>query len=159
MSPLGAGVALLAAVLPLPVSSVLAGRLSDRYDAFRLSLGGLLFNGSALLWIGLVSASRNYSLLIPPLILWGLTLPFQYAPTRRTIMNSVPEEKQGQASGINHTSQLLGGTIGMAVCSAVLARAGDFRPVFLIPGCLSVVALAINLFSVKRTEKREAVRK
>ena len=141
MSPLSAGVALLAAVVPAMLASVPAGRLADRFGARWLALGGLLLNGLALLWIGFALSSERYGLLVPPLVIWGTTLPFLYAPIRRAVMNAVPVEKHGQASGINLTAQLLGGTIGMAVCGTLLTTTGDFRLVFLDAAGWSVAVL------------------
>ena len=148
MTPLHAGLVLLAAAVPTLFTSVLAGRLADRFGARWLSLGGLMLNGSTLLWIGFAVSSERYGLLVPPLVIWGATLPFLFAPTRRAVMNAVPEEKHGQASGINLTAQLLGGTIGMAVCGTLLATTGDFRLVFLVAAGWSGAALVMGWLSI-----------
>jgi EmrB/QacA subfamily drug resistance transporter len=150
MSPLRAGVALLAAVVPTAFTSLLAGRLADRFGARWLSLGGLLLNASAVLSIGFAVSWESYELLVPPLVIWGATLPFLYVPTRRAVVNAVPMEKHGQASGITLSAQLLGGTIGMAVCGAVLASTGDFRLVFLVTGGMSVAVLVTGLLFIER---------
>ena len=150
MSPLNAGFVLLAAAVPTLFTSIPAGQLADRFGARWLSLGGLFLNGTALFWIGFAISLERVGLLVPLLVIWGATLPFLYAPTRRAVMNAVPEEKQGQASGINLTAQLLGGTIGMAVGSTLLATTSDFRLVFLFAGGLSVVALMTGLFTIER---------
>ncbi len=148
MSPLSAGVALLAAVIPTLFTSVPAGWLADRFGVRWLSLGGLMLNGSALLWIGFAVSSERYGLLVLPLVIWGATLPFLYAPTRRAAINAVPLEKHGQASGINLTSQLLGGVTGMAVCGTLLATTGDFRIVFLVAAGWSAAVLVMGWYSI-----------
>jgi MFS family permease len=158
MSPLRAGVALLAAVVPTAFTSLLAGRLADRFGARWLSLGGLLLNASAVLSIGFAVSWESYELLVPPLVIWGATLPFLYVPTRRAVVNAVPMEKHGQASGITLSAQLLGGTIGMAVCGAVLASTGDFRLVFLVTGGMSVAVLVTGLLFIERDSSTDPPR-
>lgn len=55
-----------------------------------------------------------------------------FPPAMTATMNSVPDEKEGQASGIVLTSQILGATIGLAVLSALLRELHSFRIVFFI---------------------------
>ena len=54
-------------------------------------------------------------------------------------------EKQGQASGINLTIQMFGGTIGMAICGSILAATGSYRLVFLITGLLVLATIQCDL--------------
>jgi predicted MFS family arabinose efflux permease len=150
MNPLRAGFALLVAVVPTLFTSIPAGRLADRFGTRWLSLGGLLLNGLAVLSIGIAVPWKSYHLLVAPLVIWGATLPFLYAPTRRAAMNAVPEDKHGQASGISLTSQLLGGTIGMAVCGTLLATTGDFRPGFLATASLAGAVLVAGWLTIER---------
>jgi EmrB/QacA subfamily drug resistance transporter len=148
MSPLNAGLALLPGVLALPFAPIVAGRLSDRFGARRPVLLGLLLFGLSLLGIALGVSAERYALLVAPLILWGCTMPLLYVPTRRAVMAVVPAAEHGEAGGINLTAQLLGGTIGMAVCGTLLTTTGDYRVVFLTPGALTMVALIIAWFTL-----------
>ena len=50
------------------------------------------------------------------------------------------------------TAQLLGGTIGMALCGTLLAMTGDYRVVFLTAGMLAMVVLVIAWFTVERPD-------
>ncbi|HXV79297.1 MAG TPA: MFS transporter [Candidatus Binatia bacterium] len=105
MSALHAGSALLLAVLPAPFTSRPAGRLTDRFGPRWVSLGGLLLNASALLWIGLAVPSRRFDMLVAPFLLWGAALSVLFVAARHMVMNAVAPEKQGQAGGINLTAQ------------------------------------------------------
>jgi EmrB/QacA subfamily drug resistance transporter len=146
MSAFGAGLALLTAVAPVPASAVLAGRLADRLGARLPTMGGLALSAIALLWVALATGWAGFGALAPALILWGAALPFLFVPPQRAVMNAVPAEKHGQASGINLTAQLLGGTIGMAVCSTLFASLGDYRVVFLaVAGFVLAVLLTVWL--------------
>ena len=150
MSPLQAGLALLPGVLPLPLAPIVAGRLSDRFGARRPVLIGTLLFALSLLGIAVAVAAKSYALLLVPLILWGCAMPLLYVPTRRAVMAAVPAAELGEAGGINLTAQLLGGTIGMAVCGTLLAVTGDYRVVFLTSGALAVAVLVIAWFTVER---------
>lgn len=149
MNPLMAGTCLLVAVVPTLLTSILSGKLADRFPIKYVALGGLFTNTSAVLWIGFVSRFESYKLMIVPLILWGLSLPFQFAPTRRAAMSAVPEDKRGQASGMNLTSQLIGGAIGVAISSTILASTGRYDFLFWTAGSFSMVILVIGWFTLK----------
>lgn len=150
MSPLKAGLALLPGVLALPFAPIVAGRISDRFGARRPVLVGTLLFGLSLFGMAGAVWAESYALLVGPLILWGCVMPMLYVPTRRAVMAVVPAAEHGEAGGINLTAQLLGGTIGMAVCGTLLAMTGDYRVVFLVSGVLAVVVLVITWFTVER---------
>lgn len=150
MSPLQAGSALLPGVLALPFSPIVAGRICDRFGTRRPVLFGTLLFGLSLFGIAGAVWAERYALLVGPLILWGCVMPMLYVPTRRAIMAVVPPEEHGEAAGINLTAQLLGGTIGMTVCSMLLTMTGDYRAVFLASGVIVMVVFAIAWFTVDR---------
>ncbi|MGI9450123.1 MAG: MFS transporter, partial [Geminicoccaceae bacterium] len=150
MSPLEAGLALVAAVGPAPFTAALSGRLADRIGARIPTLAGLAAAGLALLWIGFAIVWNSYWLLLPALLIWGGASPFLFMPPQRAIMNAVPASKQGQAGGIAMTSQLLGGTIGMAVCGTLFVMTKDFRVVFLATAALMLAVLLIGWIAIER---------
>jgi len=65
-------------------------------------------------------------------------------------MNAVPASKQGQAGGIAMTAQLLGGTIGMAVCGTLFVMTKEFRVVFLATAVLMLAVLLIGWLAIAR---------
>jgi predicted MFS family arabinose efflux permease len=150
MSPLTAGLALLASVAAFPFLSAPAGRLADKYGARPLVLSGIALATLAMFWLGFAAAWDSYVLLLPGLIGWGLGMPLCYAPALRAMANSVPLEKQGQASGIGVTSRLLGGAIGMAVGSSLLVTTGSFEVVFLATAGVMLVAVLFGFFAIER---------
>jgi MFS family permease len=149
MSPLDAGLALLVAVAAFPFLSPMVGRMADRFGARRPVLGGLGFATLGMFWTGAVLAWDSYLLLLPGLIMWGLGMPFCYAPTMRAMANAVPQEKQGQIGGIVITARLLGGTFGMAIGSTLHAMTGTFAVVFLATAGLMLVALVVGYFAIE----------
>jgi EmrB/QacA subfamily drug resistance transporter len=149
MNPLIAGAALLPAVIPSLFSSLVCGSLADKYDARKISLMGLMLNCCAMIWMAVAVTMDNYYFLIPAFIAWGCSLPFHYVSTRRAIVNSVPGDKLGQSSGLTMTSQLLGGTVGMATCSALYASSGNFSLLYLVTAAIMGLVALISFIKMR----------
>jgi len=134
MDPFKAGLALMPAMIPVPIMAVVAGKATDRFGPRYPSIIGLFLGSISLILMGMTVGTERYELLIPTLIIWGASMPFIFAPALIAVMNSVPEEKQGQASGIVLTAQILGAAIGLAVLSAILIEVKSFKAVFITIG-------------------------
>lgn len=142
LSPIESGLPLVIAILPTLATSLVAGRSADRFGSRRPTAAGLLLNGLALLLLGSAAAIGSYPMMVAALIVWGAVLPFASVVPRRALMSAVPEARQGQASGVNLTVQMMGGTIGMALCTIVLSATGRFSLVFWLTGLLVLTAIA-----------------
>ena len=140
VSPLVAGTVLLCGILPALPMSLVAGRLADKLGERRIVLTALAFNSAAQLGMLLAIYFDHFWLFIPPLMLYGATLPFHYVPTRRAIMRVVRADQQGQAGGLHMTAQLLGGTVAVAVIGALLAETGSYASLFAVTGVLVMVS-------------------
>jgi EmrB/QacA subfamily drug resistance transporter len=149
MSPFEAGLALLVAVAAFPFLSAPVGRIADKFGARRPVLGGLTLASVGMAWLGIAVAWDSYLLLLPGLIMWGVGMPFCYAPTMRAMANTVPQDKQGQTGGIVITARLLGGTFGMAIGSTLLAMTGYFAGVLLATAGLMFVAVVVGYFAIE----------
>lgn len=142
LSALGAGTALLAAMIPQVVVSIWSGRLTDRVGPRRPILGGVALMVVALLWLAVFSSQDGYLLLLPGFLLWGIALPFFYNPGYTTILNAVAAGQRGEASGVTSTGRQLGGALAVAVLGAVLTSAGGFSAVFAVSAAITVVVWA-----------------
>jgi len=142
-SAIEAGLVLLVAVLPSLGTSLLAGKLADRLGSRRPLLAGITAQALALLGVALASSSQSTLLIVAPLLLWGASLPLLAVPARRALMGAVPAARHGQASGVNLTIQMLGGTVGMAICGSLLAVTGDYRLVFAVTAGALAIALVL----------------
>lgn len=142
LSPIEAGLPLVIAILPTLVTSLVAGRSADRFGSRRPTAAGLLLNGSALMLLGAAAAIESYAMVVGALIVWGTVLPFASVVPRRSLMSAVPQSHQGQASGVNLTVQMMGGTIGMAICTIVFTATGRYSLVFWLTGVLVLAAVA-----------------
>ncbi len=150
MSPLMAGIALLPTVAPQVVTATLAGVAADRFGARWPSLIALMAMGGGLCLVAVAIALGSYAVMFPGLLAWGLSQAFLFVPPQRAVMNAVPPQKQGQAGGIAMTSQLLGATIGMAVCSTLFNTAGAFGVVFWSNAAFTGLVLVVGWLMIER---------
>lgn len=139
MDPIHAGLGLLPGMAMLPLSSYLAGWTADRFGSRTPMLAGFGLSLLGVLAIGLLAPLKSYLMLVPSLVVFGLTLPFHYVPTRRNMANAVSSDQQGEVSGLSMTTQLLGGSLGLATTSAIFAATHSFPAIFLVSAALSVV--------------------
>jgi len=156
MSAFIAGLALLAAVIPEPFLAIPSGRFADRYGARKPTLIGIAMTAAALIWIGIAAPWQNYLVLVIPLVAWGLAQPLVFVPTLRAVMNTVPSEKQGEAGGIALSAQLLGGTVGMTLCSAVFAATSRYWIVFIVAGVVAAVVLLLGWRWIEPPQRNRA---
>jgi EmrB/QacA subfamily drug resistance transporter len=158
LSPLGAGAALLAAMVPQVLVSIWSGRLTDRLGPRRPMLGGVAVMVVALLWLAVFS-SEGYVLLLPGLLLWGASIPFFYNPGYTTILSAVAPGQRGEASGVTSTGRQLGGALAVAVLGAVQTSAGGFAAVFAVAAAITVVVwfAAYLLIDPPSADERAAV--
>jgi EmrB/QacA subfamily drug resistance transporter len=118
-------------MLVAPFAGILTGRLGAR----PLVVAGLACQAISLAWMAtLISTSVAYTTLLPAFILGGFGQGLSFAPLASTVMGSVAESKQGQASGANSTIRELGGVFGVAILGAIFqhieVRPADFVAAF-----------------------------
>jgi EmrB/QacA subfamily drug resistance transporter len=150
MTPLVAGLALLPTVAPQIITAPLAGRAADRFGARAPSLAGLVAMAAGLVLVTLAVTWKNYDLMFPGLLAWGLSQAFLFILPQRAVMGAVPAAKRGQAGGIAMSAQLMGATVGMAVCSTIFSMTDDFQPVFLATALFTGFVLVVGLFAIER---------
>ena len=157
MSPLMAGLALLPTVAPQIVTAPLAGHAADKFGARWPSLLGVAAMGAGLVIVTIAITRGSYALMFPGLLSWGLSQAFVFLPPQRAVMNSVPPSKQGEAGGIAMSSQLLGATIGMAVCSTLFSMTNSFQVVFFGTAVFTLIVLVISWLTIERPGRAGAV--
>lgn len=142
LSPVAAGAVVATSILPTLLTSTLAGRAADRLGSRLPLTAGLILNGGALILVGLTMQRGEHAAIAWILPVWGATLPFLAVTSRRALMSAAPPELRGQAGGVNLTIQMLGGTIGIALASAVLAGDGGYGTLFVATGAVTVGTIA-----------------
>lgn len=130
--PVTAGLLLTAAIAPVLVTSHLAGRIADRLGSRRPLLAGLAVQALALLAAAACSRLDVTAPLIAALVVWGAGMPVVAVSARRALMGSVPADRRGQAAGINLTLQMVGGAVGVALCTGLYEATGSLAAVLLL---------------------------
>jgi EmrB/QacA subfamily drug resistance transporter len=145
MSPLVAGVALLAATLPLVMTAIWAGRLTDRHGPRLPMLIGVTAMTAGLAWLAIFVPGESYPLLLPGLVLWGLSLAFFYTPPQTALMNAVAATQRGEVAGVAATGRMLGGVLAVAVLGGVLVATDSYSAVFWL-GAAVTAAVWVGAF-------------
>ncbi|MEM8956633.1 MAG: MFS transporter [Pseudomonadota bacterium] len=157
LSPLMAGLALLPSVLPPMFIAVWVGKISDTIGTRLPSLAGVFGAMLCLSAIALGTGEKSQLVVFAGLLMVGVSLPFMFTPPRNAVMSTVAPGMHGQASGITMTAQLLGGTIGMAICSMVYSVTGSFPAVFMATALLCAAVFVIGFFAIKAPKREAAV--
>jgi MFS family permease len=114
-TPLWAGIYLLPLTIGFLVSGPLSGTLSDRFGARGFATGGLVI--VALTFIALLLIPVNFPYWLFGLITFlnGIGSGMFAAPNRTAIMNSVPANQRGAASGMTGTFQNAGNSLSIGI--------------------------------------------
>jgi EmrB/QacA subfamily drug resistance transporter len=120
-SPSEAGLILLTQPLVMVVVAPIAGWLSDRIDARVLSSIGMMVRTAGLLLLALYNEALSRNFIIIPLLILGLGNGLFSSPNVNSILNSVPKEKYGLASGIISTIRTMGQSIGIAIMGFIVS--------------------------------------
>ena len=114
-TPFWAGIYLLPLTIGFLASGPLAGTLSDRIGARALSFAGLMVVAAT--FIGLLFLPVNFDYWVFALLTFlnGVGSGMFAAPNRTAIMNAVPANQRGAASGMTGTFQNAGNSLSIGV--------------------------------------------
>lgn len=119
-TPLWAGIY----ILPMLVGSIIfgpvSGILADRMGAKLLATVGLLLQVAGFLLLTLLPANFNYVTFAALLALMGLAQGLFQVPNTTALMNSVPADQRGTASGMNATTVNAAAVMSLAVFFSIV---------------------------------------
>ncbi len=142
--PLGYMLASAAFLLPL-------SKLADRYGRRLLFIGGVLVFG--LSCIGLFLAGTYVQLMIFR-VTQGFGGSMIFSTSAALVTLAFPPERRGYAMGISVAAAYLGQATGPIFGGIIVYNIG-WRNLFLITGCLTFVALLLDLWLLRRAEWKE----
>ena len=102
-TPLWAGIYLLPLTIAFLIAGPLSGTLSDKFGARLFATGGLVLVAASFLGLMLLPVDFNYWAFAGLLVLNGVGSGLFSAPNTTAIMNSVPRNQRGSASGMRGT--------------------------------------------------------
>jgi MFS family permease len=137
-TPLWAGIYLLPLTLGFLVAGPVSGHLSDRYGARAFSSGGLILSALAFAGLLLVPTDFGYPAFATLIFLNGVGSGLFAAPNATAIMNAVPADQRGVASGMRATFMNAGMVMSIGVFfSLMIAGLSDSLPRTLTQGLTS----------------------
>jgi EmrB/QacA subfamily drug resistance transporter len=114
-TPLWAGIYMLPMMVGFIIMGPLSGRLSDRFGARAFASTGMALQLVGFVLLTLLPANFDYIWFAVLLVLMGLGQGMFAAPNTTTIMNSVPADQRGVASGMRATFQNAASVISMTM--------------------------------------------
>jgi len=154
--PLLAGTAILIATVPTMLTAYPTGMVLDRVGSRVLLVGASVAGVIAMLMIALAVIWKSFPLLVPAMVVWGVCISVWFVPSLRDVMNAVPPDKRGEAGGISMTAQLLGGTVGMTICSVLFSTTSAYWPIYALTAALLALLLVLSWTYVAPLRKADA---
>jgi EmrB/QacA subfamily drug resistance transporter len=147
-SPTQAGAALLPFIFIMVVASRWSGGLVARIGTRKPLVLGAIIAGFGFLAYALPGSDGSYwTTFFPAAIILGCGGALFVAPLTTTVMNSVPTEHSGVASGVNNAVARTAGLIGVAVLGLVVTTSasyvGGFRGAMIASALLAFAASGI----------------
>jgi EmrB/QacA subfamily drug resistance transporter len=121
-SAVQAGAAFLPMTLLVTFTAPIVGRLSDRVGSRWLITGGMTLVGLQLLYFSTLGVRESYWALVPGMLLGGIGMPSVMTPGSAAAMSGIANDKAGVGSAVLNSSRQVGGSIGIALIGAIIAR-------------------------------------
>ena len=119
-TPLWAGIFMIPMSIGIVITGPVSGWLSDKHGARLLATTGMVITGITFLAFAFLPANFNYIWFGLILFVMGLGSGTFFSPNMASIMNSVPAEHRGAASGMRATLQNCGQTISQALFFTII---------------------------------------
>jgi EmrB/QacA subfamily drug resistance transporter len=119
-APFWAGIFMIPMTIGVALTGPLSGWLSDKHGARLLATSGMIITGITFLLFTLLPANFDYLPFAVILLVMGIGNGIFMSPNMASIMNSVPAEHRGAASGMRSTLQNCGQTISQALFFSII---------------------------------------
>ena len=114
-TPFWAGIFMIPMIVGTVIAGPIGGWLSDKHGARILATGGMFIVGSSFIALSFLQSTFAYLSFGSILFIFGIGSGLFQSPNVASIMNSVPPEHRGAASGMRATLQNSAQTIGQAL--------------------------------------------
>jgi len=120
-SATAAGASFLPFIALMFLFSARVGELMSRVGARLLLVVGAVIAGCGFALFGLLMTQPGYVRgVLPAVLMLGIGMTLSIAPLTATVMNSVPQQENGVASGVNNALSRVAGLLAVALLGAVL---------------------------------------
>ena len=114
------------------LSLLIAGRLITRLDQRWLLALGCLLNAYATYEMSRVTLGADYWALAWPRLIQGVGVGFIFVPLNTVALATIPRERMGNATALLNVVRNLGGAIGVALLTTLLARRSQAHQAVLV---------------------------
>jgi EmrB/QacA subfamily drug resistance transporter len=123
-SPLKAGLAFLPVTVAIGLTAQIASRLLPAWGPKLLLVIGGLLAAVGLVWLARIEPNGGYVTdLLIPIVLFGLGMGFIFVPITIVALSGVDHHESGAASGMLNVTQMVGGSLGLAILVTVFGTA------------------------------------
>ncbi|MBV8688478.1 MAG: DHA2 family efflux MFS transporter permease subunit [Candidatus Eremiobacteraeota bacterium] len=116
------GLALLPGAIASAISMLIVGRVLNLFDPRVLVGAGMFAFGVSAWWLGYLNQYAGYWDVFWPRALQGFALGFLFVPLSTVTLSAVPRHELANATGLTTLLRQLGGSLGIAILTTMLAR-------------------------------------
>lgn len=113
------------------IALMISGRLVARMDQRLMLVGGCLLQAVALALMGRLTPTMDFASLAWPRFLQGFAVGFVFVPLQALALASVPTERLANATAAYNVVRNMGGSIGIALVTTLIARRSQHHQVTL----------------------------
>jgi MFS transporter, DHA2 family, multidrug resistance protein len=128
---LQAGVAMFPRGLGSFIAMPFVGVIMSRFDPRKLLVTGFVACSLSLVLLGTLNLNVGYWEIFWAQFLQGLSLGFLFVPLTTVTMDPIPNEKMGNATSIFNLMRNIGGSMGIALSTTIVARSEQHYTNFL----------------------------
>ena len=121
IDPVTAGVLLAPMAIPMIIFAPISGHFSDKFGARFFTTSGLLISALGLLLLAFIKPDTSIFLICAFMFIAGIGSGLFISPNSSSILNSVPSNRRGVASGMRTMCQNAGSVLSIAISMAVVA--------------------------------------
>ncbi|HSW74380.1 MAG TPA: MFS transporter [Candidatus Saccharimonadales bacterium] len=144
-SPVKTGLSFLAIPVVIAIAATNAPKLIAKFGYKRVLMVAPLFVAVSMLLLAQLPLKGNYFVnILPGFILMGLGLGLSFVSTTIAATSGVKPTQSGLASGLLNTSQQIGGALGLAILSGVVAAAVKNKLPAVMNGQISAASATLH---------------
>ncbi len=114
------------------ISMPIAGKLVSRVNPKGLIAFGIILTGYATLLMSRFSLAADFSSILWPRVLMGVSMAFIFVPLMTLTLSSIRKEEMANATSIFNLIRNLGGSFGVAFVTTMLTRRAQFHQARLV---------------------------
>src|SRR5512133_3367964 len=127
-SAVQAGAAFLPMTILIMLTAPIAGRSTDRIGSRGLITAGMILLAVQLLYFSRLGVQESYWTIFPGMIIGGFGMGMVMTPSAAAAVRALPVDKSGVGSAVLNASRQVGGSTGIALMGAIMARQiGDLQ--------------------------------